>query len=263
METNTGRAVDDRRMPSPGDRVRDIDGVEAVVESVHGRVDGLAAVAPAEGPAVTSGSLGAAAASPEPMVAMRGVDGRAFRLPLSLLARGTHDDWQAQVALAEVALAHGAPVVGADGPEELALGERLVVPVIEESLELSKRVVDRGGWRITRRVESRQETVDEPLIREDVRIERRPVDRLLPADQPPPAIRHEGDVMVVPVLEEVLVVEKRLVLREELLVHRERTEFRAPQQVLLRREQVSVDRIDAVEGRSDASSGLAADGRAS
>ena len=245
MESNAGLTVDDRRMPSPGDRVLDVDGIEAVVESVDGRSDGLA------------GSGGAA----EPMVAMRGVDGRLLRMPVSLLTRGAREGWHAQVALSEVAMAHGA--ADTNGSIDVASGDSMVVPVIEEFLQVSKRVVDRGGWRITRRVESREETVDEPLVREDVRIERRPVDRLLPADQPPPAIRHEGDVMVVPVLEEVLVVEKRLVLREELLVHRERTEFRAPQQVLLRREQVSVDRIDAVEGRLDAGSGPAADGRAS
>jgi len=57
-----------------------------------------------------------------------------------------------------------------------------------------------------------------------------------------PEVRHEGDVMIVPVLEEVLVVEKRLMLREELRITRRKDEAREPQRVTLRTEQVEVTR---------------------
>ena len=43
---------------------------------------------------------------------------------------------------------------------------------------------------------------------------------------------------------EVVVVEKRLLLKEELRIHRARKEFHAPQAIELRRERVSVQRID-------------------
>jgi len=66
----------------------------------------------------------------------------------------------------------------------------------------------------------------------------------------PPPVRHEGNTMIIPLLEEVLVVEKRLMLREELRVTRTQTEFHAPQQVTLRREEITVDRAP-VDGGGD------------
>ena len=84
--------------------------------------------------------------------------------------------------------------------------------------------------------------VDEPLLRETVEVARVPVGTY--ADQPQP-IRHEGDVIVVPVYEEVLVVEKRLLLREEVRITRHRDETRDPQEVSLRRTRVEVERLPA------------------
>ncbi len=116
------------------------------------------------------------------------------------------------------------------------------IPVVEETLDVQKRTVTTGIVRIDKTVEERTEAVDEPLFRDQVSVERRAVNRAVLASEPP-GIRYEGDTMIVPVLEEVLVVEKRLMLKEELLIHREKTEFRAPQHVVLRREQVAIDRI--------------------
>ncbi len=52
-----------------------------------------------------------------------------------------------------------------------------------------------------------------------------------------------------PVLEEVLVVEKRLVLKEEWHITRRRVEARSPPRVILRCEEVSVDRFGGHEQR--------------
>ncbi|MFD1693079.1 DUF2382 domain-containing protein [Azotobacter chroococcum] len=60
--------------------------------------------------------------------------------------------------------------------------------------------------------------------------------------RPIPQVRQEGDVTVIPVLEEVLVVEKRLVLKEELRVRRVVHEEPHSVPVTLRREQVTVER---------------------
>jgi uncharacterized protein (TIGR02271 family) len=94
------------------------------------------------------------------------------------------------------------------------------------------------------------ETVDEPLWREEVHVERVPVGRFV--DRVPDT-RSEGDLTVVPVLEEVAVVEKRLWLREELHIRRTRVETHAPTTVVLRREEVSIQPL-APEG-TDAESG--------
>ncbi|MFP5405774.1 MAG: DUF2382 domain-containing protein, partial [Gammaproteobacteria bacterium] len=93
--------------------------------------------------------------------------------------------------------------------------------------------------------------IDERLLRDEVEVTHVPVDRIVPLDQAP-ATRYEGDTLVVPVLEEVLVVEKRMMLKEELLIHRKRTEFRAPQHVVLRSEQVAIERIPGERGAATA-----------
>jgi len=50
--------------------------------------------------------------------------------------------------------------------------------------------------------------------------------------------------MIVPILEEVVVVEKRLMLKEELHISKQRIETHKPQRVTLRSEEVNVERID-------------------
>lgn len=60
---------------------------------------------------------------------------------------------------------------------------------------------------------------------------------------------------VVPVVEEVLVVEKRLVLVEELHVRKRRVEERRPQAFTLRKEEVVAERLDAREARAAAQAG--------
>ncbi len=119
-------------------------------------------------------------------------------------------------------------------------GTEVVMPIIEERLTVGKRVRETGRVRLQKLVETRQETVDEPLLREEVEVERVPVGEFVDG---PVAVRHEGDVLIVPVLEEVLVVETRLRLREELRVTRRRTEVHEPQEITLRSERIEIERL--------------------
>jgi len=120
-------------------------------------------------------------------------------------------------------------------------GERIVIPVVVEDLEARKRTVETGRVRVRKMVNEREELIDEPLLKEDVQVERVPVHRVV--DGPVP-VRQEGDTLVIPVVDEVLVVEKRLMLREELRVTRRRTEQHHSERVVLRGEQVIVERSD-------------------
>ena len=122
--------------------------------------------------------------------------------------------------------------------------EKLVIPVIEEQAFLDKRVVETGKVRISKRISEREETIDEPLFREEVSVERIPVNKYV--DQMP-QVRHEGDVMIIPVVQEQLVMQKRLVLVEELRVRKQLVEMHQPQSVTLRREDVEVTRITETE----------------
>lgn len=115
------------------------------------------------------------------------------------------------------------------------------VTAVEEQLQVATREVETGRVRLSKRVELREETVDVPLLREEVEVRRVAVGRELDA---PVDVRHEGDVMIVPVMEEVLVLRKQLVLKEELHVSRRRVEAHRPQQVTLRSERVEVVRTE-------------------
>jgi stress response protein YsnF len=118
------------------------------------------------------------------------------------------------------------------------------VPVVQEEAWIEKRIVDTGrGVRIHKTVAEHPCQIDESLLRDEVQVSHVPVDRIVPLDQAP-ATRYEGDTLVVPILEEVLVVERRLRIKEELHITRTRHEERHAETVLLKSEQVSVERFD-------------------
>jgi uncharacterized protein (TIGR02271 family) len=123
-------------------------------------------------------------------------------------------------------------------------GKTTVVPIIEEELDVQKRVVETGKVRVTKVMHERETLVDELLFRDEIEVERVPIDRVV--DGPVP-VRYEDDIMIVPIMEEVLVVEKRLVLKEELHIHKRRVETHQPQQVTLYREEVRVERLESTE----------------
>jgi uncharacterized protein (TIGR02271 family) len=116
----------------------------------------------------------------------------------------------------------------------------VVVPVVAEQLEVQKRKVEGGGVRIRKTVSEREEVVDEPLMREEVQVKRVPVNKVV--DGPVP-VRHVGDTMIVSLLEEVLVVEKKLMVKEELHIKKEQVESYRPQRVTLRTEEAVVERV--------------------
>ncbi len=132
---------------------------------------------------------------------------------------------------------------------EIATDNRkVVIPVIEETAFLDKKIVESGKIRVIKTVSEREETIDEPLFREEVSIERVPLNQYV--DSAPP-VRQEGDVMIIPVVQEQLVMQKRLVLIEELRVTKKVVETHQPQTVVLRREQVDVQRIVEAENFGD------------
>jgi uncharacterized protein (TIGR02271 family) len=122
--------------------------------------------------------------------------------------------------------------------------DSVTVPVLEEQLAVGTRRVDTGrGVRIHKTVSENPVTVDERLTRDEVEVRHVPVDRIVAAGEAP-TTRYEGETLVVPVLEEVLVVERRLRIREELHITTIRREERHLDTVMLKSEQVSVERFD-------------------
>lgn len=126
--------------------------------------------------------------------------------------------------------------------------DQIVVPVHEEVVEPVRREIDAGAVRIATRVETTPTEWETTLRRDNVTIERVPVGQ--PVEAVPEA-RWEDDTLIVPVLEEEIVVSRRLVLREEIRITR-RLEARAVSGTEpVRREIVDVERVGPADATPD------------
>ena len=126
----------------------------------------------------------------------------------------------------------------------------VVVPVVEEELRVGKRTVETGRVRVTKVVREREEVIDQPLFKTNVVVQRVPVNQYV---EQAPSVREEGDTLIIPMVEEVIVVQKRLLVREELRITKQRVETHEPQRVTVRREEVKIDRV---KGEQEADDGM-------
>ena len=116
----------------------------------------------------------------------------------------------------------------------------MVIPVIQEEINVDKQVIETGKVRISKRISEHEELVDVPLFREEVVVERVPVNLFV--EEPPP-VRQEGDTMIIPVVREEIIIQKRILLVEELRVRKEVIERHEPQTVNVLREEVDITRV--------------------
>jgi stress response protein YsnF len=87
------------------------------------------------------------------------------------------------------------------------------VPVVTEEVRADAIPVQTGGVRVTRRVEPHEAVLEQELRKGRVEVKRVKTDRIV--DGPQPAGR-VGNTLVVPVVSEVLRVEKQWVVTEEI-----------------------------------------------
>lgn len=127
--------------------------------------------------------------------------------------------------------------------------EVAAIPLAEERVSVTKREVETGRLRIEVSVEGRQVVVPVELYHDEVEVDRVPVNR---AVSQLPSVRLEGSTTIIPVVEEVVVMEKRLILVEEIHVRRKSVPETQQLQVLLRSEQVRIDGGGTAEGAGDA-----------
>lgn len=125
------------------------------------------------------------------------------------------------------------------------------IPVIQESLQVSTQLVDTGrGLRVHKTVTESPHSIEQLLLHDELQVQRLPQDRVLDAGQIP-QVRYEGDTMVIPVVEEVLVVQKQLRLTEEIHITRVRTPRMSTQTEMLKSERVELERFDEPGARND------------
>lgn len=120
--------------------------------------------------------------------------------------------------------------------------QSVVIPVIEEQVHIGKQVVETGRIQVVKTVRQEEATVDLPLTHDEFSVERVAVNQYV---ETAPAVRYEGDTTIVPVLKEVLVVEKRMMLIEEIRITKRQVTVNEPQRVTLRKEEVTVNRTAA------------------
>lgn len=124
-------------------------------------------------------------------------------------------------------------------PDEPRIIDEERIALLEEHAIVSKRSVETGRVRVRTHVETREEWVRASLDHQEVEIERVPIGA--DVDAVPP-IREKGDVTIIPVIEERLVVEKRLVLVEEIHLRRTRRTEQFEQPVTLASQRAEIER---------------------
>ncbi|MCJ2115682.1 YsnF/AvaK domain-containing protein [Methylobacterium sp. J-001] len=126
---------------------------------------------------------------------------------------------------------------------EVAVGEEAVLPLIAETARIDKRAVETGRVRVSTRTETVEEVLRETLRSDMVGVTRVAINRTLAEGEVPPVVREKNGVTIIPVLEEILVVEKRLVLREEVHVRQTTAGEDVEMPVTLRRQHAVIERV--------------------
>jgi uncharacterized protein (TIGR02271 family) len=124
-------------------------------------------------------------------------------------------------------------------PDQKRQPQDLHVPLHEEEISVSRREIKKAKVQVALVTGTRRQLIDEELTHVRVEIERVPIDRTV---EVVPPIRQEGDITIIPVVEEIVVVERRLVLKEEVRVRRVSTKEQHQETVALRQQEAVVTR---------------------
>jgi uncharacterized protein (TIGR02271 family) len=117
-----------------------------------------------------------------------------------------------------------------------------IIPVVHEHAVIVKEIVETGKIHIQKRVTEETTSINLPITNESYHIERVPGNPQI--FDTPPALRYEGDKMIIPVLREITVVQKKYEVIEELHITKQLTETPLVQEITLLKEHISVERTD-------------------
>ncbi|MHC2109089.1 YsnF/AvaK domain-containing protein [Methylobacterium sp. CM6246] len=126
---------------------------------------------------------------------------------------------------------------------QITASETRTIPVIEETARIEKRTVETGRVRVRTETETQDCILHESLRTDSVAVTREPVNRTLAEGEAVPVTRSEGGVTIIPILEEILVVEKRLVLKEEVHIRQTSAGEDVEVPVTLRKQRAVVERV--------------------
>jgi uncharacterized protein (TIGR02271 family) len=126
------------------------------------------------------------------------------------------------------------------------------LPLVEEELVVDRKTVSDGRVLVSTHTDTVTDFAEIELREDDIEIERVSFETVVDAV---PQVRIEGDVTIIPILEERLLVEKRLVLVEEIRMRRKTTLRTERVEAELRKQTASVERINADEPIKEKSDG--------
>lgn len=117
-----------------------------------------------------------------------------------------------------------------------------VIPIIREEAHVDTVPVSTGGVRVTKRSESHDEIIEQELRKSHIDVKRVKTERVV--DGPQPA-RRVGNTLIVPVVSEVLRVQKQWVVTEEIHLTETESQETVQNRVTLNREEAEIERIDS------------------
>ena len=126
-------------------------------------------------------------------------------------------------------------------------GDNIIIPVIQEQIVIDKQVIETGKVRVRKTVSEETASLNIPLIQENYDVQRVPAQEVF---DKPPGIRYEGDTIVVPVMREIVIVEKKYELIEEVRLTKRTTAVPHIQEITLLKEHVQVERVRLDEPRT-------------
>jgi uncharacterized protein (TIGR02271 family) len=136
------------------------------------------------------------------------------------------------VCLQDASLANAAPV------QEMTAGEEIRIPVVEEELIATVRPVELGAVRIEKHIVSEDRVLEVPVTEEEIRVERRIIDRPVGVDE---TESFEQIIIEVPLRTETVDVEKQARVTEEIVVSKDVIQRTERVTDTVRREEVRVD----------------------
>ena len=141
--------------------------------------------------------------------------------------------WQTDTTVDQRGIRDQTQVAGYEATNE----DELVIPLREEELTASVRDVEAGAARIQKRVVSEDRVLEVPVTEEQIRVERRVVDRAAGAAD---ADAFEEIVIEVPLTQEEVELRKQTRVGEEVVVTKEAVQHTEQVRGTVRREEVDV-----------------------
>lgn len=116
-----------------------------------------------------------------------------------------------------------------------------VVPIVQEQLSVDAEPVVTGGVRVTKRVETHDELIEQQLRTSHADVKRVKTNRVV--DGPQPAER-VGDTLIIPIVSEIIHVQKQWVVMEEIHITQREESETVRQTVPVNHEVAEVERLD-------------------